>query len=175
MFRGLISRSQQSIARVASLAAQRNSATVRSITCLVNTQNVAANTSVNSHSMMLNASASSLRALRAVGPLSHNRFMSVDSQDSDPQFKPQVKKSTQASAGASQSTSTGPASAAASASLADSEEMQDMLRQIKEVVTNNKIVLFMKGSPDAPQCGFSGRVVKILSYLSKFTINMSCI
>jgi len=41
-----------------------------------------------------------------------------------------------------------------------------MLRQIKEVVTNNDIVLFMKGTPDAPQCGFSGRVVKILSYLN---------
>ncbi|MEM7194818.1 MAG: Grx4 family monothiol glutaredoxin [Pseudomonadota bacterium] len=34
--------------------------------------------------------------------------------------------------------------------------------QLKEVVENNEIVLFMKGSPDFPQCGFSGRTAQIL-------------
>ncbi|ALE03737.1 putative monothiol glutaredoxin ycf64-like [Bartonella ancashensis] len=29
----------------------------------------------------------------------------------------------------------------------------------------NDIVLFMKGLPDFPQCGFSGQVVQILNYL----------
>jgi len=29
----------------------------------------------------------------------------------------------------------------------------------------NPIVLFMKGTPDFPQCGFSGQVVQILDYL----------
>ena len=33
---------------------------------------------------------------------------------------------------------------------------------IKEQVTNNPVVLYMKGSPDFPQCGFSANVVGIL-------------
>jgi len=32
-------------------------------------------------------------------------------------------------------------------------------------VKNNAVVLFMKGTPDFPQCGFSGQVVQILNYL----------
>ncbi len=32
-------------------------------------------------------------------------------------------------------------------------------------VSSNDIVLFMKGTPDFPQCGFSGQVVQILNYL----------
>ncbi|MDG2089232.1 MAG: Grx4 family monothiol glutaredoxin [Arenicellaceae bacterium] len=34
---------------------------------------------------------------------------------------------------------------------------------IKKTVEDNEIVLFMKGSQDFPQCGFSGRAVQILS------------
>ena len=34
--------------------------------------------------------------------------------------------------------------------------------QLKEVIDNNEIVLFMKGTPDFPQCGFSGRTAQIL-------------
>ena len=30
---------------------------------------------------------------------------------------------------------------------------------------NNDVFLFMKGTPDFPQCGFSGQVVQILNYL----------
>lgn len=37
--------------------------------------------------------------------------------------------------------------------------------QIRDVVTRNDVVLFMKGTPQAPQCGFSGQVVQILNYL----------
>ncbi|HEX5464257.1 MAG TPA: Grx4 family monothiol glutaredoxin [Burkholderiales bacterium] len=33
---------------------------------------------------------------------------------------------------------------------------------IKDQVTKNRVVLYMKGSPDFPQCGFSANVVKIL-------------
>ena len=33
---------------------------------------------------------------------------------------------------------------------------------IKEQVTQNRVVLYMKGSPDFPQCGFSANVVGIL-------------
>lgn len=32
-------------------------------------------------------------------------------------------------------------------------------------VKSNNIVLFMKGTPDFPQCGFSGQVIQILNYL----------
>lgn len=38
--------------------------------------------------------------------------------------------------------------------------------QIDQVVKNNKVVLFMKGIPQAPQCGFSARVVEILNALN---------
>jgi monothiol glutaredoxin len=30
------------------------------------------------------------------------------------------------------------------------------------MITDNKCVLFMKGTPDRPQCGFSATVVRIL-------------
>lgn len=33
---------------------------------------------------------------------------------------------------------------------------------IKQQVTGNKVVLYMKGSPDFPQCGFSARTVQVL-------------
>ena len=33
---------------------------------------------------------------------------------------------------------------------------------IKEQVTKNKVVLYMKGTPDFPQCGFSANAVGIL-------------
>ena len=36
---------------------------------------------------------------------------------------------------------------------------------IDNEVKNNDIVLFMKGTPQFPQCGFSGQVVQILDYL----------
>lgn len=32
-------------------------------------------------------------------------------------------------------------------------------------IKSNDVVLFMKGTPDFPQCGFSGQVVQILNYL----------
>jgi len=37
--------------------------------------------------------------------------------------------------------------------------------QIKQTVTDNKVVLFMKGNASFPQCGFSGRAVQILQSL----------
>ena len=43
--------------------------------------------------------------------------------------------------------------------------MTDINAFIDEKVKNNDVFLFMKGTPDFPQCGFSGQVVQILSYL----------
>ena len=37
--------------------------------------------------------------------------------------------------------------------------------QIAAAIENNDVVLFMKGTPQFPQCGFSGQVVQILDYL----------
>ena len=36
---------------------------------------------------------------------------------------------------------------------------------IDNEVKSNDVVLFMKGTPQAPMCGFSGQVVQILDYL----------
>ena len=36
---------------------------------------------------------------------------------------------------------------------------------IESEVKNNDVVLFMKGTPDQPQCGFSSQVVQMLDYL----------
>ena len=43
--------------------------------------------------------------------------------------------------------------------------MTDVQDRIEEVVRNNDIVLFMKGTPLFPQCGFSSRAVAILDHL----------
>jgi monothiol glutaredoxin len=39
-------------------------------------------------------------------------------------------------------------------------------QRIKDIVANSDVVLFMKGVPAAPQCGFSSAVVQILSRLA---------
>jgi monothiol glutaredoxin len=36
------------------------------------------------------------------------------------------------------------------------------LEEIKQLVETNKVVLFMKGNPQSPACGFSQRAVQIL-------------
>ena len=43
--------------------------------------------------------------------------------------------------------------------------MTDINAFIDDKVKNNDVFLFMKGSTDFPQCGFSGQVVQILNYL----------
>ena len=43
--------------------------------------------------------------------------------------------------------------------------MTDAHSQIDTEVKSNDVVLFMKGTPQFPQCGFSGQVVQILNYL----------
>jgi len=37
-----------------------------------------------------------------------------------------------------------------------------MLKQIDDAVKSNDVLLFMKGTPEFPQCGFSQRVSGIL-------------
>jgi monothiol glutaredoxin len=43
--------------------------------------------------------------------------------------------------------------------------MTDTKTQIKETVTGNDVVLFMKGTKDMPQCGFSSRVAGVLNFM----------
>ena len=43
--------------------------------------------------------------------------------------------------------------------------MSDAQQQIDGEVKGNDVVLFMKGTPQFPQCGFSSQVVQILDYL----------
>jgi len=43
--------------------------------------------------------------------------------------------------------------------------MSDANDRIGEIVKKNEVVLFMKGTPLFPQCGFSSRAVTILEHL----------
>ncbi|MEW6039121.1 MAG: Grx4 family monothiol glutaredoxin [Pseudomonadota bacterium] len=38
----------------------------------------------------------------------------------------------------------------------------DVIESIKRQIADNPVILYMKGTPDFPQCGFSGRAVQIL-------------
>ena len=38
----------------------------------------------------------------------------------------------------------------------------DTLERIREQIANNPIILYMKGTPEKPQCGFSAKAVKLL-------------
>jgi monothiol glutaredoxin len=42
---------------------------------------------------------------------------------------------------------------------------QEILDQIQAEVAQNKVFLYMKGTPDQPRCGFSNQVVQILNHL----------
>ena len=37
--------------------------------------------------------------------------------------------------------------------------------QVRQIIGDNEVLLFMKGTPDAPRCGFSMRVVGVLEQL----------
>ena len=39
--------------------------------------------------------------------------------------------------------------------------------EIAELVNSNRIVLFMKGTPEMPQCGFSNRAAQVLKALNE--------
>ena len=43
--------------------------------------------------------------------------------------------------------------------------MEDINEKINEIIASDDVILFMKGTPDFPQCGFSANVVGILNYL----------
>ncbi len=41
--------------------------------------------------------------------------------------------------------------------------MDDVMKKIESQIADNKIILYMKGTKDMPQCGFSAKVVQILN------------
>ena len=40
--------------------------------------------------------------------------------------------------------------------------MSEIIESIKQQIESNPVILYMKGSPNAPQCGFSARTVQSL-------------
>ena len=42
----------------------------------------------------------------------------------------------------------------------------DISEKIKDLIKENNVCLFMKGTPDSPQCGFSMTVSNILKHLN---------
>ncbi|OIQ91835.1 glutaredoxin-4 [mine drainage metagenome] len=42
------------------------------------------------------------------------------------------------------------------------DQKEIALEKIRKTVTENPIVLYMKGTPQFPQCGFSGRAAQVL-------------
>jgi monothiol glutaredoxin len=41
----------------------------------------------------------------------------------------------------------------------------ELKAQVEQILAENPVLLFMKGTPDAPRCGFSMRVVQVLEAL----------
>ena len=44
--------------------------------------------------------------------------------------------------------------------------MDTVIEQIKSTLSENPVVIFMKGTPDFPQCGFSMRTCEALKAVS---------
>lgn len=42
---------------------------------------------------------------------------------------------------------------------------QEILDQIQQETSQNRVFLYMKGTPEMPRCGFSNQVVQILNHL----------
>ena len=42
--------------------------------------------------------------------------------------------------------------------------------ELQKIVEENSIVLFMKGTPDAPQCGFSNRAASVAVSYTHLTL-----
>lgn len=44
--------------------------------------------------------------------------------------------------------------------------MEEVFLKIKSQLNNNKLIIYIKGTPENPMCGFSGRVIHILNSLN---------
>jgi monothiol glutaredoxin len=55
------------------------------------------------------------------------------------------------------------------------DDNMDIQEVIKQQVTSHPVVVYMKGTPQFPQCGFSGNVIRILNSLGVkdiFSVNI---
>jgi len=43
----------------------------------------------------------------------------------------------------------------------------DVMEVIKEQIAQNPVILYMKGTPQFPQCGFSARAVEVMTTIGK--------
>ena len=43
----------------------------------------------------------------------------------------------------------------------------DVMKVIQEQIEKNPVILYMKGSPQFPQCGFSARAVEVMTTIGK--------
>ncbi len=48
-----------------------------------------------------------------------------------------------------------------------SDETNPMREAIQNAISENRVILFMKGTPDQPACGFSARTVAVLQSLEQ--------
>lgn len=46
--------------------------------------------------------------------------------------------------------------------MSEVENMTDIIESIKQILAETPVILFMKGTPDSPQCGFSATAIQIL-------------
>jgi monothiol glutaredoxin len=49
----------------------------------------------------------------------------------------------------------------------------NVIERIKDQLENNPVVLYMKGTPDFPQCGFSGQTVQVLALCNASYIHVN--
>ncbi len=47
----------------------------------------------------------------------------------------------------------------------ESQNNNNIQNKIKNMISNTPVILFMKGTPKSPLCGFSAQVVKILDFI----------
>ena len=53
--------------------------------------------------------------------------------------------------------------------------MSDVQERIREIVKNNRIVLFMKGTPEQPLCGYSANTSRMLGSLGASYVSVDVI
>ncbi|HIH2762626.1 MAG TPA: Grx4 family monothiol glutaredoxin [Candidatus Azoamicus sp. MARI] len=44
--------------------------------------------------------------------------------------------------------------------------MQDIIKKIEKQISENKLIIYIKGTPENPLCGFSAQVIHILNILN---------
>jgi len=49
----------------------------------------------------------------------------------------------------------------------DAQERRELRQLIEQAIQQNEVILFMKGTPEAPACGFSARTAAMLQALNK--------